>query len=59
MLFTDPQLKLLSEFFSDMAVVWFAAAFIAPVEPTSALKAAMSGFSALYFALSLAREVKS
>lgn len=54
----DSQLKLLAEFLSNMAVVWFAAAFVAPMDLVFALKASLSGLLTLYAGLSLAREVR-
>lgn len=51
------QLRLIAEFFSNMAVVWFAAAFIAPVSQATIIKSLVNGFVALGLGILLLREV--
>lgn len=58
MLLNISQLRVLSEFFSNMAVIWFAAAFVAPASPNYTLRAAFSGFLSILLALFLLKEVE-
>lgn len=55
--FSITQLKLLAGFFSNMAVVWFVAAFIEPKEPITMLRAIVSGGLSIIVALFLVKEV--
>lgn len=57
MLLSVSQRKLLSEFFSNMAVVWFAATFIGATNALLSLQYGLSGIFALIIALILAKEV--
>ena len=52
------QVKLVAEFFSNMAVVWFAAAFVAPVSQLTVAKSLVNGFLALLIGIVLIKEVK-
>jgi len=54
---TKSQLQILSQFFSNMAVVWFAAAFIGSSNIGFVLQYGMAGIFALVLSLRLAGEV--
>lgn len=55
---TYKQKELIAVFLSNMAVVWFSAAFIAPVNPTNTIRAAINGFIALIIAIITIKEVR-
>lgn len=57
-LFSVSQLRLLAEFFANLAVVWFATALIAPTNLIIAIKAILSGLLSIYVGLILIKEVE-
>ena len=56
-MFSSSQLKILAEFFSNMAIVWFAASFIGVKDGVLLFQYLTSGILALGTALYLSREV--
>ncbi len=52
------QIRLLSEFFANMAVVWFAAAFVAPIDFQAELRSLINGSLSLVGALFLLKGVR-
>lgn len=52
------QLKLLSSFFANLAVVWLAAALVTPVNLLTAMRSLFNGITALLFGVLLLKEVK-
>jgi hypothetical protein len=56
-MFTIAQIKLLANFFSNMAVVWFGAAFIASGSIVTKVNAFAEGSIALCISFVLLREV--
>ncbi len=57
LLFTHAQVKILSSFLSQMAVVWFAASFIGIKDFVFMFQYAIAGFLSLGIALRLVKEV--
>ena len=57
--FTGPQLKVLSGFFSNMAVVWFTASFIGIHDFALLFQYVISGILSLVAAMRLAKEVSN
>ncbi len=56
--FNNSQLKLLSNFFSNIAVVWFTAAFVGALNLPLTLRSIGNGIMALLVGLYLLRESK-
>lgn len=52
------QIKLIAGFFSNMAIVWFAAAFIEPRDIVTMFRAGLSGVFSLAFGIVVLKEVK-
>lgn len=52
------QFKILSGFFSNMAVLWFGAAFINPSDTPSSIKYVISAIASLVLALKVGKDVK-
>lgn len=55
---TNLQLKLFADFYSNMAVLWFGAAFISPIGVLSTFKFLMYGIFSLIFAMIFIKGVK-
>jgi|GEM_PF-4478854 len=56
--FTNLQLKLLADFFANLAVVWFGTAFINVPQTPLGSKSFATGFLSLLIGMIIAREVK-
>lgn len=55
--FTELQIKLLADFFSNMAVVWFAAAFVGGINMIISLRSVLFGIVCLLTGIILIKEV--
>lgn len=54
---TESQLKILSQFFSNMSIVWFAAGFVGATNIILTLQYGLTGIFSLVISLRLIKEV--
>ncbi|TRZ51303.1 hypothetical protein D4R99_04550 [bacterium] len=57
MKFTNLQLKLLSDFFANMAVVWFGATIISSTSVFIGIRSLFTGFLSLFIGMIIIKEV--
>ncbi len=57
-MFTSLQLKLIAEFFANLAVIWFGAAFITSTNLITSIQAGLNGIFALIIGIILMKGVK-
>lgn len=57
MKFTNLQLKLLSDFFANMAVVWFGATVISSMNVFIGIRSLFTGFLSLFIGIIIVKEV--
>lgn len=58
MLFNLSQRRLLAEFFANLSLVWFGAAFIAPSDTIGTIRSLLSGGIAIFIGMWLAKELE-